>query len=222
MKKHFKRYIVIACLFVAVLLISNIVSTKITSFWWLTFDAGTLLFPLSYIFGDVLVEVYGYKSSRKVIWLGFLSALLMSGIIILVGYLPSASDRPYQEAYMHILWLTPRIVLASLIAFFAGEFSNAYIMAKMKVWSKGQKLRQRTIGSTIIGEFLDTILFVFIAFWGIMPISVLRAILISNYFFKVGIEVLFTPITYKIVHFLKKEEGIDIYDKKINFSPFKF
>ena len=103
MKKHSKRYIVIACLFVAVLLISNIVSTKITSFWGFTFDAGTLLFPLSYIFGDVLVEVYGYKASRRVIWLGFLSALLMSGVIILVGYLPSASDRPYQEAYMQIL-----------------------------------------------------------------------------------------------------------------------
>ena len=222
MKKHSKRYIVIACLFVAVLLISNIVSTKITSFRGFTFDAGTLLFPLSYIFGDVLVEVYGYKASRRVIWLGFLSALLMSGVIILVGYLPSASDRPYQEAYMQILWLTPRIVLASLLAFFAGEFSNAYIMAKMKIWSKWKRLWQRTIWSTIVGEFLDTLLFVFIAFWGVMPMSVLRTILISNYIFKVGIEVVFTPFTYKIVHFLKKEEGTDVYDKKVNFSPFRF
>lgn len=222
MKKHDKRYIVIACLFVAVLLISNIVSTKITSFWGFTFDAGTLLFPLSYIFGDILVEIYGYKASRKVIWLGFLSALLMSGVIILVGYLPSAGDRPYQEAYMKILWFTPRIVLASLIAFFVGEFSNAYIMAKMKIWSKWQRLRQRTIGSTIIGEFWDTFLFVFIAFFGVMPMSVLRAILLSNYIFKVGIEVLFTPLTYKIVWFLKRKEDIDSYDTDTNFSPFKF
>src|SRR3989339_2270683 len=133
-RKNFKYFDVIMAVFVAVLLISNIASTKILVFWKFTFDGGTLLFPLSYIFGEILTEVYGYKRSRKVIWTGFFCAGLMSLVLFIVNILPPASDWPYQEAFNNILGLAPRIVLASLVAYFAGEFSNSYLLAKIKIW----------------------------------------------------------------------------------------
>jgi len=218
--KNYKYFDIIMALFVAVLLISNIVSTKILTLWKFTFDGGTLLFPLSYIFGDILTEVYGYKRSRRVIWVGFFCAGLMSLVLMLVTALPAASDWPFQEAFKNILGLTPRIVLASLIAYFAGEFSNSYLLAKLKIKTKGKFLWFRTISSTLLGEGIDTILFVFIAFWGILPIVLLIPILISNYIFKCGIEILFTPVTYKAVKFLKKREEEDYYDYNTNFNPF--
>lgn len=221
MERSYKYFDIIMALFVAVLLISNVASTKLTSFWGLTFDAGTLLFPLSYIFGDILTEVYGYKKSRKVIWTGFFSVMLMSAILMVVTALPPAADWPYNDVFKEIIGLTPRIALASLIAFFAGEFSNSYIMAKMKIYFQGKSLWVRTIGSTFVGEGVDTILFVLIAFYGIFPNEVLFAIIISNYIFKVGIEILFTPITYKAVNFLKKAEKEDYYDNNTNFNPFR-
>jgi len=202
-------------------MVSAIVSTKIVDLWFFTFDGGTLLFPLSYIFGDILTEVYGYKQSRKVIWMWFGSLALMSIIIILIWALPAAADRPYQQDYMHILWLTPRIVIASLIAYTAGEFSNSYIMAKMKIAMQGKKLWMRTIGSTLVGEFIDTILFVTIAFAWVFSNDLLLAILLSNYIFKVGVKVLFTPITYAIIHNLKREENVDYYDHDTNFNPLR-
>ncbi|OGY44363.1 MAG: transporter [Candidatus Buchananbacteria bacterium RIFCSPHIGHO2_02_FULL_38_8] len=211
----------ITALFVAILLISNVASTKILDFGFFTFDGGTLLFPLSYIFGDILTEVYGYKRSRKVIWLGFASALLMSVTFIIVGKLPAAADWANQEAYNKILGLTPRIVLSSLVAYFAGEFSNAFTLAKMKILTKGKWLWSRTIGSTLVGEGIDTILFILIAFWGILPTGLLITLIISNYIFKTGVEILFTPITYNIVKFLKKAENEDYYDGKTDFNPFK-
>ncbi len=220
-EKDYKYLTLITVFFVTVLLISNIVSTKILDFGPFTFDWWTILFPLSYIFWDILTEVYGYKQSRKIIWMWFGSALLMSLVIIIVWILPSAQDRPYQEAYQNILWLTPRIVWASLIAYFAWEFSNSYLLAKIKIWMKGKKLRIRTIGSTIIGQILDTGLFVFIAFFWIFEPSLLRTILISNYIFKVWVEIIFTPITYLITNKLKKSEWEDYYDHKTNFNPFK-
>lgn len=212
---------IILALFIAVLLISNIASTKIVSIWKLTFDGGTLLFPLAYIFGDILTEVYGYKRSRRVIWLGFLSAALLSITLIIVQFLPAAQGWENQKAYETILGLTPRIVLASLVAYFVGEFSNSYILAKMKVMTKGKYLWTRTIGSTIVGEGVDTLLFCTIAFLGVLPNALLLTIIISNYAFKVGIEILFTPITYKTVAFLKKKENIDYYDYKTKFNPFR-
>ncbi|MFA6098392.1 MAG: queuosine precursor transporter [Patescibacteria group bacterium] len=216
----FKYFDIILGLFVAVLLISNIASTKILKLGPFTFDGGTILFPIIYIFGDILTEVYGYRASRRVIWTGFFSALLMSIIFIIVGRLPAADGWVNQDAYNKILGLTPRIVTASLIAYFCGEFSNSFILAKMKIFTKGKYLWTRTIGSTIVGEGADTILFVVIAFFGILPMSLLLAIVISNYLFKVGFEIILTPATYKIVGWLKRKENSDVYDTQTNFNPF--
>lgn len=221
MQKQATRYLeIITGIFVAVVIISNIASTKILLLGPFTFDGGTLLFPISYIFGDVLTEVYGYKASRRVIWTGFLSCLVLSGVLWIVGKLPPAADWPHQEAYQNILMYTPRIAIASLIAFAAGEFSNSYILAKMKIWTKGRFLWTRTIGSTLVGEGVDTALFCVIAFAGLFPGRLLAAIIISNYIFKVGVEVLATPATYRVVGFLKKREEIDVYDTETNFNPF--
>lgn len=219
-KNNFKYLGTIGVFFVAVLLISNVASTKIVDLGWFAFDGGTLLFPLSYIFGDILTEVYGYKKARGVIWLGFFCALLMSIVFIVVGKLPAAPDWGNQAAYDAILGLTPRIVLASLIAYLAGSFSNSVILAKMKIWTKGKRLWARTIGSTIVGEFVDSVLFILIAFWGILPIQLLITLILSNYFFKTAIEIIFTPATYKVVKLLKKKEGVDHYDTSTNFNPF--
>src|SRR6185369_6305674 len=217
------RYLdIITAVFVTVLIVSNVTASKITSLGMFTFDAGTLLFPLSYIFSDVLTEVYGYSRSRRVIWIGFLCNILMAVTLMIVGALPPSPDWHNQSAFEAILGLTPRIVAASMIAYFAGEFSNSFILAKLKIVTKGKYLWIRTIGSTIVGELLDTVLFVGIAFWGVMPTEVLMAILISNYIFKVGVEVLFTPINYWIVNKLKKKEHEDYYDRKTNFNPFTF
>lgn len=219
--KAYKYLGTISVFFVSVLLISNIASTKIVDFGIFTFDAGTLLFPLSYIFGDILTEVYGYKRSRKVIWLGFFMALLMSLVFILVGKLPASPDWPNQEAYNAILGMTPRIIFASLVAYALGSFSNAFVLAKMKIWTQGKKLWTRTIGSTLIGELIDSIIFILVAFAGILPSSLLVTLIISNYVFKTLIEVVLTPVTYKVVKFLKEREGEDYYDKDTNFNPLK-
>lgn len=215
--KQFKHFDIIMATFVAVLIISNIASTKILSLWKFTFDGGTLLFPLSYIFGDILTEVYGYKKAKRVIWTGFFLTALMAITMAIVTWLPPAANWPFQEPFKQIMGLTPRIVLASLIAYFAGEFSNSYILAKLKVKTKGKMLWLRTISSTLVGEGFDTLIFTTIAFYGVFPLS---AIIISNYIFKVSAEVIFTPITYKIVGFLKKSENIDVYDRNTNFNPF--
>jgi len=220
MHKNYKYLSHISVFFVSILLISNVASSKIVDFKWFTFDGGTLLFPLSYIFGDILTEVYGYKRSRMVIWLGFFSALMMSLIFIIVGKLPGAPSWNNQSAYDAILGLTPRIVIASLVAYSFGEFSNSYVLAKMKIWTKGKWLWTRTIGSTVVGEFIDSVLFVSIAFFGVLPNSLLVTIMISNYIFKTGVEVLFTPLTYKVINFLKKKENEDYYDIGTNFNPF--
>jgi uncharacterized integral membrane protein (TIGR00697 family) len=220
MSKSYQHLDSITALFVAVLLISNIASTKIVDFGWFTFDGGTLLFPLSYIFGDILTEVYGYQRSRKVIWLGFCCALLMSFTLIVVGVLPPAADWQYQTAYEQILGLTPRIVVASLIAYFVGEFSNSWILAKLKIITRGKWLWSRTIASTVVGQLLDTGIFILISFTGVVPNSLLWTLIISNYLLKCGIEILFTPITYILTSWLKRQEKEDFYDVDTNFNPF--
>jgi len=220
-KRKYKYIDLITGMFVAVLLISNIASTKIIDLWKFTFDGGTILFPLSYIFGDILTEVYGYRQSRRIIWIGFTCALLMSVTLGLIGLIKPAQGWELQEAYMAILGQTPRIVAASLIAYFAGEFSNSYILAKMKVFTKGKWLAARTIGSTIVGEGVDTIIFVFVAFFGVYSNSLLLMIVVSNYIFKVLMETVLTPVTYKIVNGLKRAEGVDYYDRDTDFNPFK-
>jgi queuosine precursor transporter len=219
-QKQFKHLDTVTALFVAVLLISNIVTSKIIGFGNFAFPGAVIIFPLSYIFGDILTEVYGYKRARKVIWLGFLSNILLAVILMIVGSLPAAPGWQNQDAYEKILGLTPRIVVASLIAYFAGEFVNSFILAKMKLATKGKWLFSRTIGSTVIGEFIDTALFILIAFWGVLPQQLIVTIVASNYIAKTLIEIIFTPITYVVVDWLKKQEKEDYYDKKTNFNPF--
>jgi uncharacterized integral membrane protein (TIGR00697 family) len=217
----YRFFDLLVALFVAVLLISNIASTKILTLWKFTFDGGTLLFPLSYIFGDILTEVYGFRRSRRVIWLGFFSALLMSLVLFVVQILPPAKDWLNQEAYETILGFVPRIVTASLLAYFAGEFSNSIILSRLKIMTKGKFLWARTIGSTIIGEGIDTIVFCMVAFYGILSPSVFWAVVVSNYIFKCFIEVSFTPITYLVVGFLKRKENTDVYDFGVTYNPFQ-
>jgi uncharacterized integral membrane protein (TIGR00697 family) len=218
--RQFKYLDVVTALFVAVLLISNVVAAKITSLGIFTLSAAAILFPLSYIFGDVLTEVYGYARARKVVWIGMVCNVLMAAIFMAVIALPAAQGWPNQKALEAILGMTPRIVAASIIGYFVGEFLNSFVLAKVKLATKGKFLWARTISSTLIGELLDTLLFITIAFWGILPTPVLVSLLISNYIFKVGLEVLFTPVTYLVVNFLKKAEHEDYYDKKTNFNPF--
>lgn len=224
----------ITAIFVAVLLISNIASAAKIVDWRfslfglrLAFDAGTLLFPVSYIFGDILTEVYGYRRSRKVIWTGFALSALMALTFWLVGRLPGEAEwESYagQEAYDAILGgvSSGGIIIASLLAYFAGEFSNSYVMAKMKIVTRGRWLWARTIGSTLIGEGVDTALFVMIAsIFGVFPWSIALTLIVTNYIFKVGIEALMTPLTYRIVDGLKRVEQEDYYDYDTDFNPFR-
>jgi len=216
----YRAFDLLMALFVAVLLISNVASSKILRFGPFTFDGGTLLFPISYIFGDVLTEVYGYRRSRRVIWAGFFSAALMAATLTVVGWLPPALGWENQGAYAAILGQTPRIVAGSLIAYFAGEFSNSYTLAKLKLATRGRYLWLRTIGSTLVGEGVDTVLFVLIAFAGALSGSLLLTVMLSNYVFKVGFEALATPATYRVVNWLKRLEHEDYYDWDTDFSPF--
>jgi uncharacterized integral membrane protein (TIGR00697 family) len=220
-ERDYKYFDLITALFVAVLLISNVASTKIMRLGPFTFDGGTILFPVSYIFGDILTEVYGYRRSRRVIWTGFFCTGLMAAVLAIVGALPPAQGWDNQAAYQAILGQTPRIVLGSLIAYFAGEFSNSYTLAKMKIWTGGRWLWTRTIGSTLVGEGVDTLLFVMIAFAGTMPGPLLWSIITSNYVFKVGVEAAMTPVTYWVASFLKRAEHEDVYDVGTDFNPFK-
>jgi queuosine precursor transporter len=217
LKKNFLP--VITGLFVGVLILSNILASKMVQLGHFVFDGGTLLFPLSYIFGDVLTEVYGYKASRKVIWTGFAMLIVMSLNIWLIGILPHEPNWTLQGAYDSILMPIPRIVLASIIAYFAGEYSNSVVLSRLKVLSKGRMLWARTIGSTVVGEFLDSALFVVIAFAGLYPNSVLVVMALSNYLFKTAIEVLFTPITYAVIGYVKRSEGVDAYDVGERYNP---
>ncbi len=219
-EKSYRYFDLILALFVAVLLISNVASSKIVRLGPFTFDGGTLLFPVSYIFGDILTEVYGYRRSRRVIWTGFGCAVLMVAVLAAVGALPPAEGWENQEAYLAILGTTPRIVLGSLIAYFAGEFSNSYTLARMKVLTRGRWLWMRTIGSTLVGEGVDTLLFVTIAFAGTMPWPLFWSVILSNYVFKCGVEAAMTPVTYQVANFLKQAEKEDVYDLDTNFNPF--
>lgn len=210
---------VITGLFVGILVISNILASKMVQIGPFVFDGGTLLFPLSYIFGDILTEVYGYRESRKVIWTGLIMLVLMAVNVWLIGYLPAESSWVFQDDFNNILMLMPRIVLASIVAYFAGEWSNSAVLSRLKVATKGKRLWTRTIGSTLVGQLLDSTLFVFIAFTGIYPLSVLVVMALSNYLFKTVIEVVFTPATYIAVGFVKKSEGIDVYDYQVSYNP---
>ncbi len=218
--KTFKYYDVIVAMFVTVLIVSNIVSTKLIGSGPLLFDAGTILFPFAYIIGDVLTEVYGYKRARRTIWLGFYSLLVLSMTLLLVQALPAASGWENQTAYESILGFVPRIALASLCGYIVGEFANSFVLAKLKVRTAGKQLWLRTISSTVVGSALDTVVFSVIAFGGMLTSSELLQLIATVYGIKLAVEVVCTPITYAVVGYLKKAEGADVYDRNTNFSPF--
>jgi len=233
--KSFRYFDIILGIFIAVLIISNIASSaKIVDLGFsilnipMAFDAGTLLFPVGYVFGDILTEVYGYKYSRRVIWTGFFSLALAALVFWVIGALPGESTwQGYagDTAYRSILggMSSGGIVLASLTGFLLGEFSNSFILARMKILTRGRWLWSRTIGSTLVGELVDSALFVIVASaFGVFPWSLFLTLTVTNYLFKVTIEVLMTPLTYLVVNALKRAEGEDHYDRDTNFNPFVF
>ncbi len=220
-EKAFRYYDLIMAAFVTILLCSNLIgAAKVCHIGGVTFGAGVLFFPISYIFGDILTEVYGYARSRKVVWAGFAAMAFASFMAWFILAMPPAPSWPYQEALEIAFGQAYRIVLASLIAYFAGEFANSYTLAKMKIWTSGKWLWTRTVGSTIIGELVDSLIFYPIAFLGVWKTELVVTVLFTNYTLKVVWEILMTPLTYKVVAFLKRREHEDFYDHKTDFNPF--
>jgi queuosine precursor transporter len=215
-----KYFLYIAILFVVVLMISNTTASKLVQFGPFIVSGAVVVFPISYIFGDVLTEVYGYKASRKIIWSGFAALIFMSFWYWVIKVLPAASFWPNQGAYEAILGAVPRITIASMTAYFMGEFSNSFVLSRMKVWMQGKHLWMRTIGSTVVGEGIDSVVFAVIAFAGIIPFSALLTVIGSGYLLKVIYEILATPLTYFVVGKIKKAEGVDVYDRGISYNPF--
>ncbi len=220
-KRTYRYYDLVMAAFVTVLLCSNLIgAAKVAQIGEFKFGSGVLFFPISYIFGDILTEVYGYARSRKVVWAGFTAILFATFMSTIVLALPPAEGWSGQAAYESVFGGTPRIVIGSLIAYFAGEFTNSFTLAKMKILTKGKHLWMRTIGSTLVGEGVDSLIFYPIAFYGIWPNELVLSVMFSNYCIKVGWEVVNTPITYKVVGFLKKREHEDFYDYDTDFNPF--
>jgi hypothetical protein len=211
------RFIIITTLFVTCLLTANIIAVKIVAFGFATLPAAVIVFPFSYIFGDILTEVYGYRQARKVIWLGFFCNLIFVLFVWLGQILPSASFWTNQEAYTSILGFTWRLLIASFLGYLAGEFTNSFVLARMKVATKGRWLWSRTISSTIVGEGLDSVIFIIVAFVGTSSFA--ASMILYHWATKVVIEIVFTPLTYLIVNYLKRKEGIDTYDSKTNYNP---
>jgi uncharacterized integral membrane protein (TIGR00697 family) len=219
--RRYKYYDLVMASFVTVLVCSNVIgAAKVSTLWGFSFGAGVLFFPISYIFNDVLTEVYGYARARKVVWAGFAALIFASVMSFVVVALPPAADWGDQEAYQTIFGQTPRIVLASILAFFVGELSNSYILAKMKIWSEGRHLWMRTIGSTIVGEGVDSAVFYPVAFFGVWSNDLLVDVMLANYLIKTAWEAVVTPVTYRAVSFLKRVEREDYFDRDTNFTPF--
>jgi len=214
-------FVIIACLFVTSLLLSNIIAGKLITIGGVILPGAVILFPLAYIIGDILTEVYGYKRARMVIWTGFACNILMVGVFYLVMAIPSPGFFEAEAAFATVLGMTPRIVLASLVAYLVGEFSNAAILSRMKILTRGKWLWTRTIGSTLIGEGLDTVIFITICFIGTVPNAVLMQMVLYQYLFKVAFEFLATPLTYAVVGWLKRKEGVDTYDHGVSYNPFQ-
>jgi queuosine precursor transporter len=219
MSKVSSRFMVITALFITCLITANIIIVKQISIGPIILPAAIIIFPISYIISDILTEVYGYGMARKVIWLGFICNLIMVLAIWLAGILPAASSFDAQNAYDRILGSTPRFLVASFAAYLAGEFANAYILSKMKIATKGKWLWTRTIGSTVVGEGLDTVIVLSIGFAGVLPLDVLGPMMLAHWATKVIYEVAATPFTYMAVAYLKRKEGIDYYDYKTDFNP---
>lgn len=214
-----KIFVVVTAIFITCLITSNIIAVKLISVFGLAMPAGVIIFPLSYIFGDVLTEVYGYGQARKVIWLGFFCNLIVVLAVWLGQVLPSAPFWDGQVSYERILGYTPRLLGASFTAYLVGEFTNSLVLAKMKVATKGRWLWARTIGSTVVGEGLDSLVFMVLAFAGTMPLAVLFSAVATQWLVKCLYEAAATPLTYKIVGSLKRREGIDVYDRDTRFNP---
>jgi hypothetical protein len=227
-RAHFRYYEYIMAAFVAILLLSNIIGASKPSYISLpngaewSFGAGVLFFPVSYIIGDVLTEVYGYARARRVIWTGFAALIFMAFMAAVVVALPPASGWPGQEAYEFVFGNSWRIVLASMTAFWAGEFANSFVLAKMKLMTGGRFLWMRTIGSTVVGQGLDSLIFYPLAFYGLAgwPPELLWQVVISQWLIKTCWEALLTPVTYLVVGFLKRREGVEVFDSDTDFSPF--
>jgi len=228
--RQYKYYDFVMAAFVAVLLCSNLIGAakaaemSLPLFGTVTFGAGVLFFPVSYIFGDILTEVYGYGRDRRVIWAGFgalIFASLMSTVVLALKPAADPFNTEYQAHLNAVFGNTPRIMAGSMIAFWCGSFVNSYVMAKMKIRSAGRRLWTRTIGSTICGEFVDSSLFYVIAFYGIWSNRQLLTVIVAQYVLKTTWEVVMTPVTYKVVNFLKQKENEDYYDRGTDFNPFR-
>jgi uncharacterized integral membrane protein (TIGR00697 family) len=227
---QYKYYDFVMAAFVAVLLCSNLIGAakaaevSLPILGTVAFGAGVLFFPVSYIFGDILTEVYGYGRDRRVIWAGFgalIFAAVMSSVVLALKPAADPFNTEYQAHLEAVFGNTPRIIAGSIIAFWCGSFINSYVMAKMKVRMQGRRLWMRTIGSTMCGEFVDSSLFYVIAFYGIWSNQQLMAVIVAQYFLKTLWEVAMTPVTYKIIGFLKRKENEDFYDRQTDFNPFK-
>jgi uncharacterized integral membrane protein (TIGR00697 family) len=220
-RRAYRYYDLVMAAFVTVLLCANVIgAAKVAEIGGFAFGAGVLFFPISYVFGDVLTEVYGYARARKVVWAGFGALAFASFMSWAILAFPPAPDWPYQGDYEVVFGSTPRIVLASLIAYFSGEFCNSYVLARMKLFTKGRQLWTRTIGSTIVGEAVDSAIFYPVAFLFVWETGLLWRVMMANYVLKVLWEVVMTPFTYRIVNFLKRAEHEDYFDRDTNFTPF--
>ena len=227
--RRFHYYDFVMAAFVTILLLSNIIGASKRSELDLpfigewSFGAGVLFFPIGYIIGDILTEVYGYARARRVIWTGFAALIFMAFMSWIVVSLPPAEGWPFQSDYENVFGNSWRIVFASIVAFWAGEFANSFVLARMKIWTKGKALWSRTIGSTIVGQGLDSLIFYPLAFWGIAgwPADQIWQVVVSQFLIKTLWEALLTPVTYLVIGFLKRREGVDIFDEGTNFTPFK-
>jgi len=218
---QFRYFDFVMAAFVSVLLLSNLIgAAKLSTVQGFTFGAGILFFPLGYVIGDVLTEVYGYARARRCVWAGFAAMLFMAVMAYVVVHLPPADGWPDQKAYEAVFGNTWRIVFASLFAFWAGEFVNSYVMAKMKLWTRGRHLWSRTIGSTVAGQAVDSALFYPLAFLGVWETHQVVLVMVTNWALKVAWEAVLTPVTYAVVGTLKRAEGVDIYDEATDFTPF--
>jgi queuosine precursor transporter len=208
------------CLFVVVLLVSNIIASKFFAIGPLRVSSAQLLFPLTYIFADIFTEVYGYGASRRAIWYGFFASFIMVAISAIAVAIPPAPEYRNQAAFVAVFKPVGRIVLASLIAYWCGEFANSFTIAKLKLVTKGKYLWTRTLGSTVVGQAVDTTIVMFIAFYGTQTLGVILKLIVSGYIIKVVYETVMTPVTYAVVNALKRKEGVDYFDYKTDFSPF--
>jgi queuosine precursor transporter len=218
-KKYSHWFVIVVAVFVTCLITANIVAVKLVDLFGLVLPAAIFIFPLSYITGDVLTEVYGYRQARKIIWLGFLCNVIVVVAIWIAQVLPAASFWNAQKAYERILGYTPRILFASFLAYLVGEFANSFVLAKMKIATQGRWLWLRTIGSTLVGQGLDSVVFIALAFAGTIPVHVLTQAMVTQWLAKSAYEAAATPFTYLAVNFLKRKEGMDTYDYDTRFNP---